>query len=69
MIKAFKKIAFTNAIRIPQDDYHYLRHLFQFKVFIQDLNVAKDGISIYDLEGIHQVEYPLSDKFDVRSNR
>lgn len=63
--KSVLKNGFTNAIRIPQDDYNYLRQLFKFNASVHDLIVAKDGFTIYSFEGTHQLEYRLADKFNI----
>ncbi len=64
--KSVLKNGFTNSIRIPQDDYHYLRQLFKFNTTVHDLIVAKDGVSIYDYEGMHQLKNILNTKFSIK---
>ena len=59
------KNGFKNSVAIPQDDYHYLRHLFQFNR-VHDLIVAKDGVTIYESDGVHHIKLELLSKFNIK---
>lgn len=63
--KSVLKNGFKNSIRIPQDDYHYLRQLFKFNNSVHDLIVSKDGAAVYQLNGSHEIQYALSYKFNI----
>jgi len=60
-----EKNGFKNAVRIPQDDYIYLRQLFKFNTTIKNLLVAKDGVTVYDNFKPYTMEYFLRDKFNI----
>jgi len=60
-----EKNGFKNAVRIPQDDYNYLRQLFKFNSSIKNLLVAKDGVTVYDNFKPYIMEYFLRDKFNI----
>ena len=60
-----EKNGFKNAVRTPQDDYNYLRQLFKFNTTINNLLVAKDGVTVYDNFESHNMEYFLRDKFNI----
>ncbi|MEP5338815.1 MAG: hypothetical protein ABJL44_18970 [Algibacter sp.] len=60
-----EKIGFKNSLRIPQDDYNYLRQLFRFNASVHDLLIKKDGETVHnDLEP-HNIESFLIKEFKI----
>ena len=60
---------FKNSVRIPQDDYNYLRQLFKFNSSVKDIFVEKDGETVYDNYRQSRIEYFLRDKFNIASEK
>lgn len=60
-----KKNGFTNSVRIPQDDYNYLRQLFKFNATVHDVLVKQDGETVYNDLEFHNLEYFFSREFKI----
>ncbi|TYA74207.1 hypothetical protein [Seonamhaeicola marinus] len=60
-----KNNGFTNSVRIPQDDYNYLRQLFKFNASVHDVLVKQDGETVYNKFKAWDLEYFLYNKFNI----
>tara|TARA_R110002049_G_scaffold292252_3_gene476668 strand:- start:19704 stop:21539 length:1836 start_codon:yes stop_codon:yes gene_type:complete len=60
-----EKNGFKNSIKIPQDDYNYMRQLFMFNASVHDVLVAKDG-SVYENFESHNMEHIFRNKFNIK---
>ncbi|UKM65502.1 hypothetical protein GSB9_02072 [Flavobacteriaceae bacterium GSB9] len=62
---AVEKNGFKNSLRIPQDDYNYMRQLFKFNASAHDVLVKKDGETVYNNFEAHNVEHFLRQEFNI----
>lgn len=63
-----EKNGFTNSVRIPQDDYNYLRQLFKFNTSVHDVLVKKDGETVNNDFKSWNMEYFLTKEFNILPN-
>ncbi|WNH08699.1 hypothetical protein [Thalassobellus suaedae] len=61
-----KENGFENSIRIPQDDYNYMRQLFKFNASVHDVLVKQDGETVYNDFETWNMEYFLSKEFNIK---
>lgn len=59
------KNGFINSLRIPQDDYNYLRQLFKFNTSIHNVLVKPDGETVYNDFKSWNIEFFLSKEFNI----
>lgn len=67
--ESVEKNGFKNSVRIPQDDYNYLRQLFKFNTSVKDVLISKDGVTVSDNFRAHNIEYVLRDKYNIEPEK
>jgi len=63
-----EKNGFKHSLRIPQDDYNYLRQLFKFNASVHDVFVKQDGETVNNDFKSWNMEYFLSKEFNILPN-
>lgn len=58
---------FKNSIRIPQDDYNYMRQLFKFNASVHDILVKQDGDTVYNDLALHNLESFFIRKLNIKT--
>ncbi len=65
--ESVKKNGFENSIRIPQDDYHYLRQLFKFTTSIKNVLIDKKGRVVNGYSSLYSLDRFLEEKLKINS--
>ncbi|GAA3642353.1 hypothetical protein [Flavivirga jejuensis] len=64
-----EKNGFINSIRMPNDDYNYIRQLFRFNASVHDVLVKKDGETVYNDLKSYNIESIFIKKFNINPDK